>query len=319
MEIPLLTEHGDLSLREYLALLWPDRSQAAIGELFARGRVRSGGRPVALERRAGDLRDLTLEGTLEDVPAMDLGPPPGPGESAAGLEVLHEDERLIAVAKPSGEPVIPDREKALASVLGRLVRRELAARVTKPPREWLRYRIVHRIDRLTSGLVLVAKSAAAERRLGADFEARRVRKEYFALLRGVVAPALLAVHCPVVPGRKGKMRAVSSDRGEALTELEVVERFAGFTLVRARPRTGRTHQIRVHAWAAGHPLAIDPVYGARGEGLEQPPGIERLTLHAYRYELAEDWEEPRVFTAPLPVDFQAALQALRARAGIASF
>lgn len=84
----------------------------------------------------------------------------------------------------------------------------------------------------------------------------------------------------------------------------------GATLVLAVPHTGRTHQIRVHAWAAGHPLAIDPLYGGRPPpGL---PGIDRLTLHAWRIALPEDWEEPRSFECPVPEDFQAAIEALRA-------
>jgi 23S rRNA-/tRNA-specific pseudouridylate synthase len=157
--------------------------------------------------------------------------------------------------------------------------------------------------------------------LSADLENRRVRKEYLALLEGVVLPAAFAVNCPVVPGRKGKMRAQPtggredwSREGDARTEFQVLERLGAFTLVRARPLTGRTHQIRVHAWVAGHPLAIDPVYGrsAGGDPRGKVPGIQRLTLHALRYELPGSWDEPRAFECPLPRDFQEALERLRA-------
>src|SRR5262249_23641976 len=127
------------------------------------------------------------------------------------------------------------------------------------------------------------------------------------LLSGVVEPARFTVHCPVVPGRKGKMRAAPWPEGEpsrdALTEFDVVERFLAFTLVCARPVTGRTHQIRVHAWAAGHSLAVDPLYGRK----EKFEGVERLTLHALRYELPETWGEPRSFECPLAEDLKAAI------------
>ncbi len=315
LEIPIHRELGELEVLEYLSLLWPDRSQQAIKALFAAGRVRSGGKPVSMTRSLGEIKDLILAGGLDDVPRIFLGPEKAP--ASIPIDILHEDERLVALSKPSGLPVVPDREQALESCLGFLIRRELAERPAKPPARYLRYRIVHRIDRLTSGLVLVAKTAGAERRLGEDFEHHRVRKEYLALLAGTVLPARFAVNCPVAPGRKGRMRAEAGAPGrsgkEALTEFEVLERFRRVTLVRALPLTGRTHQIRVHAWAAGHPLAIDPVYhpAPKGGAAIRLPGIDRLTLHAHRTILPETWSEPRAFTCPPPADFQAAIEALR--------
>jgi RluA family pseudouridine synthase len=317
MEIPIHESFRDLKVMDYLGIIWPERSHRVLGELFASGRVRSRGKPVGANRQVGELSDLSLVGTLDDVPVIFSA-----GAPLAAIPILHEDDRLVALSKPSGVPVVPDRSRALDSVLGFLTRRELEARASKAPGEYLRFRVVHRIDRLTSGLVLVAKTAAVERALSADFEHRRVKKEYLALLSGVVSPARFTVHCPVVPGRKGKMRASSwpgpkeppSSR-DALTEFEVLERFRELTLVHARPLTGRTHQVRVHAWAAGHPLAIDPLYGrkAGGEGAASLPAIERLTLHALRYELPESWKEPRSFECPLPEDFKGALEAVRER------
>ena len=322
--IPLLPEFRDLTVREYLSLLWPDRSQRTVQGLLAGGRIRSAGKPVGADRRVGDLPDLFLAGGTEDIETIAGSSPSRDAPSGEGPEtpgIVHEDARLIALAKPSGLPVVPDRRRSEESCLGFLIRRELEARRTKPPAEYIRPRIVHRLDRLTSGLLMVAKTPDAERSLSADLEHRRVRKEYLALLSGVVEPAMLVVNCPVVPGRKGKMRARAtggpedwSREGDARTEFQVLERFDAFTLVRAHPLTGRTHQIRVHAWVAGHPLAIDPLYGKipRGAPARELPGIQRLTLHALRYELPESWDEPRAFECPLPGDFQAALESLRA-------
>jgi RluA family pseudouridine synthase len=318
MQLPIHSAFADLSVLDYLAVLWPDRSQRGIAQLFERGGLRCRGRRVGAGERVGDLEELVLSASLDAVPSVLSGAPRAGGPD--GLRILYEDARLAALAKPSGVPVVPDRGRTLESCLEFLVRRELEERRTKPPAEHRRYRIVHRIDRLTSGLVLVAKTAEAERRFSADFEARRIHKEYLAIVLGVVEPARAVVDCPIVPGRKGRMRAEIPSPGwrghearDAVTEFEVIERFERFTLVRAVPRTGRTHQIRVHAWALGHPLAVDPLYGAPGRAPspDRPPAIERLSLHAHRYLLPPDWEEPRDFVCPPPADFAAALEALR--------
>lgn len=314
MIVPLDDGFRSWPLIEYLGVLWPDRTHKSLEGLFAKERLWSGSRPAGQRHKVGEIAELELRGDIDDVPHIYLG------ESAAtNLEILHEDDRLVVVAKPSGLPVVPDRQNAQGSVLGFLIRRELAGRGTKPSSAWIRPRIVHRIDRLTSGLVIAARTPDAERKLAADFEHRRIRKSYLALLDGVVRPARCTVNCPVVPGRKGKMRAelaqgADEAKGSALSEFDVLERFAAHTLVCAKPRTGRTHQLRVHAWAAGHPLAVDPVYGVRRAAPAPalaPLWPERLTLHAFRYELPDDWEEPRVFECPVPDDLTRAISALR--------
>lgn len=312
--IPVYAELGGLTALEYLAILWPDRSRKALLELFARGRIRSGGRAVSPSQTVGSFSELHLEGSLESVeriPGTELEAAPE-GES---IRIVYEDERFAVVEKPSGIPVIPTRVGRAESCLSFLVRRELTARAAKRPEQFVRYRVVHRIDRLTSGLVVLAKTAEAERRLASDFERHRIRKEYLAILVGEVLPARITVNCPVVEGRKGKMRAAAR-RGakpgrlgpSAMTRFDVLERSGALTLVLAVPLTGRTHQIRVHAWAAGHPVAADPLYGRQPSppAESSPPGPRRLALHAFRYSLPGDWGEPRVFESPLPPDLERA-------------
>jgi len=311
--LPLHGEWTSLPLIDYLCLLWPDRAQRTIRELFANGLVRQGKMPVSPRTRVGEVDELTLHADPEAIPRMFSGPPPEPRCEPG---ILHEDERLVVLSKPAGLSVVPDRSEARGSCLEFLARREILARAAKPPREYLRPRVVHRIDRWTSGLVIVAKTPDAERRLAADFEARRVRKEYLAIVSGSMAPARVVVSCPVGPGRKGKMRAVAAGaRGgrDARTTFDALERLGDVTLVRALPETGRQHQIRVHAWVMGHPLAIDPLYAVGPDAYHGPPlaGIDRLTLHAHRYTLPPDWDEPRSFCCPPPDDFQRALDALR--------
>ena len=317
MDIPLYSCFSDLSVLDYLALLWPDRSQRALKGLFQGNAIRSAQQPVSPYAFVGDFRDLRLVGSLDEVPTIYAD-----DEMSLELDILFEDADLVALAKPSGVPVVPDRDQARASCLEFLVRRELRARESKPPEEFVRPRIVHRIDRLTSGLVLVAKTSLAERQFSADFEHHRIAKEYFALLQGVVEPARVTIDCPIRPGRKGRVRAVPAVPNtsgpnapkDATTIFEVIERCRRVTLVRARPLTGRTHQIRVHAWAIGHPLAIDPLYrvGKFAADSVDLPGIDRVPLHAHRYTLPESWSEPRSFACPLAADFAAALEALRA-------
>ncbi len=315
--LPLYSDLGHLSCLDYLCLLLPDRSRRILAELFAAGKVRSNGRPISPRSPVGELRDLVLHQTVESIDTMFAQcQPAGERLAVADPTILHEDGRLVVLAKPAGLPVVPARDRGCGSCLEFLTRREMAIRVRKAPAEYVRYRVAHRIDRMTSGVVILAKTPEAERQLGADLAARRVVKEYDALLSGCVAAARVRVLCPIAPGRRGKMRVVADDvpaAKAAETRFDVIERFGCTTWVRAIPATGRQHQIRVHAWAFGHPLAIDPLY--RGaQGCRAVRDMHRLTLHASRYELPRSWALPRAFVAPLPDDFAAAIAALQASA-----
>ena len=254
---------------------------------------------------------------------MEIRSEPPPEEqlqpaSLPGLQILAQSEQLLALAKPSGVPVIPDRSRTggNGSCLAAALRLELDARPETDPRRWTRPRIVHRIDRLTSGLVLIARRPDAERQLGRAFEARGIQKEYRALLVGRVVPARWTVRAPIGPGRKGRQR-VAVDGRSAETQFEVLDRFRDFTWTAARPRSGRMHQIRVHALLSGHPLAIDPLYrvGEHAAG-PMPPEIDRLTLHSWCYRLpasvvAALGLEEAVFTCPISPDLASMLRALR--------
>lgn len=292
-----------LTVREYIGVFFPRRPRRALDRLFAAGRVRSAGKPVAAKRCVGELGDLVVVGGLDDLPEILIH------REDRGLKILHEDERLVVLDKASGIPVLPDLHGGSESCLGYLVSRELRARREKPPSEYYRPRIVHRIDRLTSGLVIVARTPEAERELGEYFAVATIRKEYLALLSGVVEPARLTVDCPVAPGRKGRMRAAPGGK-PALTEFDVLERFAGHTLCLVRPRSGRTHQIRVHAHAVGHPVACDTLYSSRDHS-RAASGIGRLALHAWRYSLPATWPGSRTFTCPLADDLGRVFEEIR--------
>ncbi len=226
--------------------------------------------------------------------------------------VLLEDEALLVVDKPAGRLVIPGRTAAEPSL-----RQELSARHGPL---W----VVHRLDRGTSGVLVFARTAAAHRALNLQFERGEPRKTYVALVAGL-PPADLVVELAIAPGRKGRMRpAWPGEAGgkPASTAFRLVEAFPArggrpaMSLLEARPATGRTHQIRVHLLAAGHPLAIDPDYGEEAP-LRDGAGavvLARTPLHAARLELRHPGGGDLVVEAPAPPDLLAALALLRGEA-----
>jgi 23S rRNA pseudouridine1911/1915/1917 synthase len=176
----------------------------------------------------------------------------------------------------------------------------------------LRPGIVHRLDRDTSGLLMVAKTDAAQGSLMAQLKARRIKKTYLALVHGTVAAAVGRIEAPIGrdPRHRTRMGVVHDGR-PAVTGYRVRERFPSWTLLELDLVTGRTHQIRVHLEAIGHPVAGDPVYGT-GTSRRGPDGLARLFLHAWRLELASPGSGELIrAAAPLPHELEAVLERLR--------
>ncbi len=218
------------------------------------------------------------------------------------LAIAYEDDDLLIVDKPAGLVVHPspghDTGTLVHALLGRQAGAEYGgiAGVRRPG-------IVHRLDRDTSGLLMVAKTDRAQSSLMAQLKARRVKKTYQALVQGSVAAAVGRIEAPI--GRDPKQRtrmAVVPDGRPSVTGYRVRERFDGWTLLELDLVTGRTHQIRVHLDAIGHPIAGDPVYGT-GTSRRGPDGLERLFLHAWRLELTSPSDGHLIRAeAPLPED-----------------
>jgi tRNA pseudouridine32 synthase/23S rRNA pseudouridine746 synthase len=220
-------------------------------------------------------------------------------EASPPIAILHEDDALVAVSKPAGEPVIPVRGGPAEACLRRRLERERGERL------W----VVHRIDREASGLVVFARSAAAHRAISLAFERRRVRKEYLAFVAGELRPPRGRIELALHAARRGKSRpAQPGEPGSrhSITDYQVLGCWrrgdAVVSLLDVRPQTGRHHQIRVHLRAAGVPLLFDPLYG-RGR---MPPQLDgapcrRLALHAWRLELPVRWkgDERVMLEAPL--------------------
>ncbi|MBI3764551.1 MAG: RluA family pseudouridine synthase [Chloroflexi bacterium] len=229
---------------------------------------------------------------------------------AIPLAIVYEDDDIIVIDKPAGMIVHPSaghvRGTLAHAVLGHDPEIEGVGGEQRPG-------IVHRLDKETSGLIVVAKNDRAHRDLQRQFKSRAVEKVYTALVDGAPPTDRGRIETPIGrdPRNRKRMAVVSGDLGrEAITEYRVVEKFQAHTLVEARPRTGRTHQIRVHFAFLGCPVAGDTVYGRRHSTIATP----RHFLHAARLTLALPSTGGRkVFDAPLPEALQQVLFDLRSR------
>jgi 23S rRNA pseudouridine1911/1915/1917 synthase len=228
-------------------------------------------------------------------PVSDLVP-----ESSVPFRIAYEDADLIVVDKPAGVVTHPSAGHRDGTLVHGLLAHAVAG-----GRDPTRPGIVHRLDRDTSGLLVVARSERAHRRLQRLLRDREVRREYTTLVHGAFPPAL-TIDRPIGRDRRVRTRqAIDLEEGrEAVTHLRRLEELGRFSLVEARLDTGRTHQIRVHLEAVGHPVVGDRVYGRREETL----GLDRQFLHAARlaFPHPETGEEIDV-RSPLPHDLELAL------------
>ncbi|WP_217912830.1 RluA family pseudouridine synthase [Miltoncostaea marina] len=273
-------------------------SRAEAQRLIASGRVLVDGaaRPKRHLLAAGE----QVEVRPEAAPPSELEP------EAVPMTVRYEDEHLLVVDKPAGVVTHPSAGHAGGTLVHGLLAHAVAGGAD-PSRPG----IVHRLDRDTSGLLVVARSERAHRRLQRLLRDRRVERHYLALVHGAPPPAL-TIDRPIGRDRRNRTRmAIDAEGREAVTHVRVLERLGRMTLVEVRLETGRTHQIRVHLEAAGHPVVGDRVYGRRQPDL----GLERQFLHAARLAFPHpESGEPVEVRSPLPHDLELALARARREA-----
>lgn len=311
--LPVTAEHAETTLAAFLRAHLPGQSWNQVRRLIATRRV----------RLHGDLCLDPARRVHEGEVVEFLDRPAAKPRHEEALALRHLDEHLVVVEKPAGIPTVRhpaelgwnERRRALAPTLDDLVVKHIARREGRAPR----LRIVQRLDKETSGLVVFARTVAAERGLGHQFHEHTVVRRYLAIVPGAVAPQ--RVHSFLVRDRGDGRRGSAPGPGvgkEAITHVAVEERLPCYTLLSCRLETGRTHQIRIHLAELGHPVCGDKVYRGRygAPPVEDTSGAPRLALHATELGFVHPVaNEEMHWTMPLPPDLQAFLDGLRAGGG----
>lgn len=283
-------------LDSYLHARLPEYSRSRLQEWIQSGRVRVDG--------AQQKRSYLLRGSEQiQVEPAEPAPLRATAENLP-LEILYQDEAVIAVNKPAGMVVHTGAGVHSGTLVNALLHR---FKYLSAVGGELRPGIVHRLDRFTSGVILVARNDAAHRELASQFAARGVEKIYLALVHGRVKADRARIETPITRHPRHRTRMTSRlERGRpALTEYHVLRRFDKFTLLEVRIGTGRTHQIRVHLSSLHHPVVGDKLYGAPANPLG------RYFLHAQRITFTSPASGERVtVVAPLPVELQQYLDTL---------
>ncbi len=291
MALELNVTAADAGERLDAFLAGPLGSRARAQRLIDGGLVLVDGAPRPKRHRLRGGESVTVE---------EVEPPPQDDRSDAPYEVRYEDGDLLVVDKPAGVVVHPARGHRTGTLA-----QALAGQAAGGPDPW-RAGIVHRLDRDTSGLLVVAKTEEAHRRLRALMKARRIEREYLALVEGRPPARTGTIDAPLGRDRRERKRmSVDTDVPRtAVTHFAVERALPASTLLRVRLETGRTHQIRAHLQAIGHPVAGDPEYGRAGLY-----GLERQFLHAARLAFDHPITGRRVdVESPLPQDLVAALE-----------
>jgi len=298
-EITLPPECAGLRLDAALVRLFPEHSRSRLQSWLKDGLIRLDGTSADAKRKVygGERIAIavsptpTFLDTAEDIP----------------FPIIYEDDALIVIDKPAGLVVHPGNGNASGTLMNALLHH--APALAGVPRAG----IVHRLDKETSGLMVVAKTLAAQTDLVRQLQARTVKRHYLALVHGkVVAGGTVDAPLGRHPVQRTKMAVLKHGGKEARTHYAVQERFANCTLVECQLDTGRTHQIRVHMASIKHPLVGDPVYGKTKCGDALLDTFPRQALHALRLALVHPvtgmemhWE------SPLPADFATLLENLR--------
>ena len=293
MQFSAAKENAGKRLDQALHEQFPAFSRSRLQDWIKQGRVLVNG-------STGRSSRLLREGDSIDVEPAELPPLQAVPESIP-LRVLYEDADFVAIDKPAGMVVHAGAGVHSGTLVNALLGRFASLSALGGD---LRPGIVHRLDRFTSGVILVAKNDAAHRALAAQFAGRHVEKTYLALVHGSFEAESGRIEKPITRDPRHRTRMTARlDRGRAAwTEYHVRRRFTGFTFLEVRIGTGRTHQIRVHLSSIGHPVAGDRLYGAPARNQAQPP-LERFFLHAHRIRFQHPFTgQPVEIESPLPGD-----------------
>lgn len=295
-------EQVGMRLDRYITSLLKDLSRTSVQQLIAEESVLVNNKPAKVGYT------LRLHDTIHILRTEPSAPKNTIVKQALPLEVVYEDADLLVVNKASGMVVHPAPGHHDDTLVNALLARYSELHVTE---EDQRPGIVHRLDRDTSGLLIVAKNTHTQAALVEQMKRHEVVKRYLALVEGIVALDSGIIDAPIGrnPRHRQQMAIIASGSREARTHFRVLERFARYTLLLLQLETGRTHQIRVHLKAVGHPVVGDPIYGS---GRKQPDLLsQRQFLHAYQLSFTHPVTGEAIeLEAPLPDDLQAGLDSL---------
>jgi 23S rRNA pseudouridine1911/1915/1917 synthase len=301
---------GGLRLDRALGELFPEHSRSALARLVEEERVRIDGKTVS---------KVSLHVSEGQSIEVDI-PPPAPAGVVSQdmpLNVIHQDDDVVVIDKPAGlvvHPAAGHPDSTLVNAL--LFHLDGLSGIGGTQRPG----IVHRLDKDTSGVMVIAKNDAAHRALSAAWNTERVRKEYLALVYGTPSPDRGTIEAPIArdPRERKRMAVVAGGRN-AITDYEVTSTLRYVSLIRCSLRTGRTHQIRVHMKHIGHPIVGDPLYsGPQWRGIPDRrvqrlvAGLQRQALHAARITFPHPRSgEQMSFEAPLAADLRELIDAIR--------
>ena len=285
---------SDIRLDKYLTQVLPQFSRAYLQKLIVQGYILVNGQRAKANQRLSNVDRITVE-----LPPLSLYPLAEP----IPLTIIYEDEDILVIDKPAGLTVHPAPGHPSHTLVNAILAHcpDLAM-----SNELMRPGIVHRLDKDTSGLIVIAKNDSAREYLAAQFKSRTVTKGYFVLVKGRLSPEQGMIEAPIGrdPHSRRRMAIVEAGK-EATTRYRVRQYLDNYTLVEVTPLTGRTHQIRVHLSAIGWPVVGDPLYGIKSAHLN------RQFIHAYRLGFClPSTKQYQEFIAPLPVDLEQALEHL---------
>jgi 23S rRNA pseudouridine1911/1915/1917 synthase len=295
-------------LDRFLAAQLPDSSRSRMQALIEEGRVTVDG----VVRKASH-RIASGESVIVGIPPI---PPPGVESEPIPLDVLYQDDDVAVVNKPAGMIVHPGAGATAGTMVSALLHRFGGSAGLSSVGGPLRPGIVHRLDKGTSGALVIALTDAAHKRLAEDFRNRLVQKTYLALLHGKIKGDAGTIELPIARDlhRRSRMTARRREGRAARTDWRVRLRIGGFALIEADLHTGRTHQIRVHFSALGSPVVGDTLYGAPHQervGSALLPALGRNFLHAARVAFSHPRTQQRIeVRAPLPPELLSYLAAL---------
>ncbi len=301
VELILPPECAGQRLDQALSHLLPEFSRSRLAQWIRARRIELDGRPALPKTRVWGGEKVLLF------------PVPDPAATAAApeaiaLDIVHEDATILVIAKPAGLVMHPGNGNWSGTLMNALLAH--APQLSTLPRAG----IVHRLDKDTSGLLVVAKTLIAQTSLVRQLQARTVKREYLALVHGRVArDGKVAAPIGRHPVQRTRM-AVAARGKPAVTHFQVLAHFTHATLLRCRLETGRTHQIRVHLQSLGHPLVGDPVYGKNRRSADAAiSGFRRQALHAERLEFQHPESGNTVaWQMPPPPDMRDLIAALQA-------